>query len=372
MKIVFYLFVIVNLAAAFLLADTTKVEINRLEVTDGPYVKFINDSTVLVQYVDKGKVVAKEIHSPYPITFNGFGYDSLNSYSISEINEIKPAICKKTTSKLFAFSDMHGEYEFLCELLINNKVIDSNLHWSFGDGHLVVIGDMMDRGDKVTEILWMIYRLETEAKNAGGEIHYLLGNHEIMVLQDDLRYLHEKYISVTTPVVGSTQSELYDSLTVLGRWLRSKNIVEVINGMLFVHAGLSPSITEKGFSLELINTTMRTNIDTEREVIKSDSLLSYLFRGFGPIWYRGYHFEMENYKQATSQEVDALLAHYNLSNIIVGHSVLDSIGVSYGGKVLGVNQDYEMHDEIEGLYWEKGFFYACDIFGRKRQLVVIK
>ena len=99
MKKVFYLFVIVNLAAAFLLADTTKVEINRLEVTDGPYVEFINDSTVLVQYLDKGEVVAKDIHSPYPITFNGFGHDSLNSYSISEINEIKQAICKKTASK---------------------------------------------------------------------------------------------------------------------------------------------------------------------------------------------------------------------------------------------------------------------------------
>ena len=72
------------------------------------------------------------------------------------------------------------------------KVIDTDLTWSFGDGHLVIVGDVFDRGPNVTECLWLIYRLEQEASAAGGAVHFLLGNHELMVMRGDLRYLNER------------------------------------------------------------------------------------------------------------------------------------------------------------------------------------
>ena len=45
--------------------------------------------------------------------------------------------------------------------------------------------------DKVNEILWFVYDLEGQAKEKGGRVHYLLGNHEYMVLYNDLRYIHD-------------------------------------------------------------------------------------------------------------------------------------------------------------------------------------
>ncbi len=44
-------------------------------------------------------------------------------------------------------------------------------------------GDMFDRGDQVTECLWLVYALEETAKAAGGYVHFILGNHELMNLQ---------------------------------------------------------------------------------------------------------------------------------------------------------------------------------------------
>ena len=95
-------------------------------------------------------------------------------------------------NKIAALSDIHGQYDLVIKLFKNNKIIDDNLNWIFGDGHLVITGDIFDRGDTVNEVLWFIYKLEAQAENNGGRVHYLLGNHEYMIFYNDLRYIHEK------------------------------------------------------------------------------------------------------------------------------------------------------------------------------------
>ncbi len=86
-------------------------------------------------------------------------------------------------------ADTHGEYAIAVELLKKQKVIDANLKWSFGKGRLAVLGDVFDRGPNQTEILWLLYSLEAQAKAAGGAVYVMLGNHESMALGGDERYL---------------------------------------------------------------------------------------------------------------------------------------------------------------------------------------
>ena len=54
-------------------------------------------------------------------------------------------------------SDIHGEYNRYINLLKALGIIDQNLNWKFGKGHLVVLGDTFDRGNMVTEILWHLF-----------------------------------------------------------------------------------------------------------------------------------------------------------------------------------------------------------------------
>ena len=334
---------------------------------DGPYLFMTDDTTFLVQYVDADTLVQFELHGKDSATFHGVGFDSENVYTVYRIHQNEKSHYENI-SKLFVFSDIHGEYEFLCELLINNNVIDSQLNWSFGDGHLVVDGDVFDRGDRVNEILWMLYRLEQEAEKSGGKVHYLLGNHEIMPLQDDIRYINENYANITCSLLNKPYPELYGNQTVIGNWLRSKNVCEVINGILFVHGGMNPDFIDSNLTIALINQQMRDNIDKNRDEQKRDSVY-YFYSSYGPVWYRGFHYEMEDkYPQATEDDVDDLLSYYNVDHIIVGHTVVDSVSSLYNGKIFAVNQDYTVHDEIEGLFWDDGIFYACDIFGKKRKL----
>ena len=57
----------------------------------------------------------------------------------------------------------------------------------------MVIGDIFDRGKDVPQIFWLFYKLEDEAAKAGGTVSFLLGNHEPLVLANDLLYTKDKY-----------------------------------------------------------------------------------------------------------------------------------------------------------------------------------
>ena len=124
-------------------------------ISDGPYI-----------FIEKDKLINKSILNNEVITttLNLDSYDTLYYPEKSTFKKIK---------KIAALSDIHGQYDIAIELLKNNKIIDEELNWSFDKGHLVITGDIFDRGDKVNELLWLIYKLENQAKNKGGRVHYL-------------------------------------------------------------------------------------------------------------------------------------------------------------------------------------------------------
>ena len=59
--------------------------------------------------------------------------------------------------KVIALSDVHGQFGILNQPLLVKKVIDYNNHWKYGKEHLVTVGDNLDRGDQVLEILWFLF-----------------------------------------------------------------------------------------------------------------------------------------------------------------------------------------------------------------------
>ncbi|RIV37322.1 hypothetical protein D2V08_01345, partial [Flagellimonas lutimaris] len=70
--------------------------------------------------------------------------------------------------RILAISDLESGYRAFRDFLINNKVIDQDLNWIFDDGHLVLVGDFVDRGFSTTQVLWFIYKLEQDAEKKGG------------------------------------------------------------------------------------------------------------------------------------------------------------------------------------------------------------
>jgi len=314
------------------------------ELNDGPYI-FIEDQNLIKKQIIDGAVITKTLSADaYRTSFN------------PDIAVIKGA------KKIAALSDIHGQYDLAVQLLKNNKIIDRDLNWKFGKGHLIIVGDIFDRGGQVNEILWMVYKLEQQARNAGGDVHFTLGNHEFMILHNDLRYIHEKY-EVTCALLETEYPDLYGINTVMGRWLRSKSTLIKVNDDVYVHGGISKEfLSHNDFEIEKINTIMRNSIERSKQEMKSTGFYKIYYGSTGLIWYRGYFND-----NLEDREITDLLDQIKSKHIVVGHCSNEEVVQLYDHKIYGVDSSIKYGTYGELLLIRKNKYHRKTLDGKKKQ-----
>ena len=307
-------------------------------VIDGPYVLYRNDSVFVNYIVDSAgaKTVRRDsmsssvknninlqINTDIPgKTFTVQLKDKLSTEK-SEWNGIK---------KMLVISDIEGNFEAFRKLLQGNQVIDENFNWTFGKDHVVFVGDFVDRGTMVTEVLWLIYMLEEKAKAAGGYVHFILGNHEIMIMSNDLGYVNERYTQHAA-LMNKPYMQLFGPDAEMGRWLATKNIVERVGNILFAHGGISAYVNSLNISLKELNEMTRPYY-TDTTYKYSDERLNVIYSDFGPFWYRNYY----KSPRASMQQIDSTLDIYGVRHISTGHTIIATeIRSVYGGKVFNTD-----------------------------------
>lgn len=266
----------------------------------------------------------------------------------------------RRVSRQLVISDIEGSFSAFRKLLQGNHVIDENFNWTFGDGHLILTGDFFDRGDRVTEVLWLIYSLEDKAKAAGGYVHFVLGNHEIMNLNGDLRYVHPKYI-LNAGLLNENYMTLYSEQSELGRWLRTKNVIQKVGDVLYVHGGVSAIMNTMELPVAKVNELVRP-FYADTSYIYPNAVVDLLYSDLGPFWYRGYY---TGAIKATQQTIDSTLLQYRARYIATGHTIIaDTISTLFDKKVFNTDvQHYK--GRSEALYIEKGKFYRTTVLGEK-------
>lgn len=302
-------------------------------LTDGPYI-FIEADQLVEKRVEKGKVVIKKLPK------NAFETEF----------EREKATYKKV-KKIAALSDIHGQHELAVEILTNNQIIDEDQNWNYGDGHLIIVGDIFDRGPHVNETLWLLYKLEKQAETAGGKVHVLLGNHEYMIFKKDLRYIHKKYAMVSG-LLQTSYDDLYGKNTVMGRWLRSKPTIVKINDNTFVHGGISKEFLTIDYEIEKINRIMSESIDVAKEVLDTTGITHNYFGRHGPVWYRGYFND-----DLPEEEISDILSDIYSRHIVVGHCSHETVVELYNGKVYGVDSSIKSGKYGELLLIEGKNYY---------------
>jgi hypothetical protein len=339
-------------------------------INDGPYLYRHDDSTIITMHICDGTLVMDTT----PSVAGEFRVPGL--CSDSGVVYLVPADGFRTkphqysgVPKVFAVSDIHGEYEYLVDILRNGGVVDAERHWTWGDGHLVIVGDVFGRGDMVTECLWLLYNLEQEASVAGGEVHVLLGNHEKMVLRGDNRYLHDKYLNGIGAMTRIDPKDLYGPNTVLGQWLRTKNTVIEIDDVVYIHAGISPTFADSGYTMSTINEVVRDKLDISSLQYRFDDLARTMYGSTGPLWYRGFWQASDGrYEKATDADVTRILSFYDASSMVVGHTNMDSVMSHYGGMVFAIDVLFEDLRSLQALLWQDGFFYRVAGDGTQQRL----
>ncbi len=356
------LIVALSLAAGAHAAEPAKAPV--ITGDDGPYVRKTTDGweAVTVRNED-GKSTVLRSAVKMGETLLVPAVNALPAFAVRLRPPGPPAADEITIpadAPMFVIADTHGEYEIVTTLLQKQGIIDKNLAWNFGRGHLVILGDVVDRGAHHLEILWLIYQLEAEAEKAGGGVHFVLGNHETMEMRGDLRYPHARYLHSAEVLGAKNYAELINADTLLGQWLRSKPAVQKINKLLCLHGGVSLAAVERNLTPAKLNATVRAVLNAappESEAEKERA--TFVMGPLGPLWYRGY-FEGQDkrYVYATPADIDHIRDFYGVERILVGHTEMPTITPLYGGKVIAV-QVYPHWDEktgqpvIEGL-WVKG------------------
>jgi hypothetical protein len=313
--------------------------------SEGPHVLYEDKTAIILSAVEEnGKMALRTSRQSKSdlktVRVTKLGYLP-RSFEVALRADVEiPATQYPPADKIFAVSDIEGNFNTLINLLQQHAVINDDLNWSFGTGHFVLVGDVFDRGNHVTEMLWLIYRLEAQAQQAGGQVHFVIGNHDAMNLRGDLRYVEPKYFDfakLSSEQQGVDYAMLFGVNSELGRWLRTKNVIEKIGDKLFVHAGISPDISDAGYTLEAINEHARSSMNTPKSAFTgSDSLL---WGTMGPFWYRGYFdVNRESWGPKASQaDVESILNHYDATQIIVGHTHVAKPVLLYGGKVCAID-----------------------------------
>ena len=263
--------------------------------------------------------------------------------TISLASPRRPPGSVPAVDSLYVLGDTHGMYDELISGLRNAGLTDADSRWAGGRKHLVFAGDLTDRGPDVLRLLWFVYRLEREAAAAGGRVHVVLGNHELMVMLGDLRYVHPKEAHIAELHRISYDRLLDVRTSLLGRWLAAKPGVLRVGGVLIAHGGVTTEHARQ--SLQQLNDTLHTymredlfyywNDSTAQVPVDSVTLqrrVDFIWDENSLFWHRGYILT-----DTLENQLAEVLRRFDAQVLVVGHTTKPTVEARYAGRVIAAH-----------------------------------
>ena len=266
--------------------------------------------------------------------------------------------------RIVAVGDLHGDFQAWQDIARDAGLIDAKGHWSGARTILVQLGDVTDRGADSLKIVRSLQQLQKEAPAKGGQVIVVLGNHESMNVIGDYRYttpgefaafvdegsaarrertyqlnrarieasyrskdpnlspaaIHAAWIQ-DTPLGWVEHRAAWSPQGELGQWAAKNPAVAKIDGILFVHGGLSAEYAK--LTLDQIN--RRTALAMATGVGGANSILD---DPLGPLWYRGLVMRDADAEAARGtaprltheQELAAVLSAFGAQRIVLAHT----------------------------------------------------
>lgn len=238
-----------------------------------------------------------------------------------------------TPSDTLILSDIEGNLRFLDAALKSLAVTDAQGNWSYGDKHLVIAGDAVDRGRDVFAVLWRLYALSMQAKDAGGAVHLVLGNHEQYLLRGNTSRANREHLYALTRMGG--QVGAFGPDTVIGDWLRLQPVIIKSGRTVITHGGVHPLVADAGFTVNNLNSAMRRYWSGD---VPSKAELDAVIGPAGLTQYRGYLEDGEDrFARATAAQIGDVLAHFGATSIVVGHTLVERVTALHEGRVWAID-----------------------------------
>lgn len=303
------------------------------------------------------------------------------------------AVPQPAPQRIVAIGDLHGDFEAWRAIAAAAGLADAKGRWTGGNATLVQMGDIVDRGPDSLKIIRDLMKLQREAPKRGGQVIVLLGNHEAMMMTDDMRYVHPgEYAAFADQDSKALRDRVYEANKAaveaayrakapdmqpeaikeewlktmplgkveymlawrpqgeLGKWALANPAVVKLGDSLFVHGGISSAYATQ--SIDDINRKVATALKA-----RNDSPNAIINDPHGPLWYRGLIVRNDGDEATVSpippdatvpltieQEIDLALRNFGVKRIVIAHTPSrEGIIAGAGGKLWRVDSAISRH-----------------------------
>jgi hypothetical protein len=229
-------------------------------------------------------------------------------------------------ARLVAVGDVHGDLAATRRVLRLVGAIDADDHWVGGPLVVVQTGDQLDRGDEERKIQDLFARLEVEARAAGGAFHVLLGNHELMNVLGDLRYVTPGGFAEFADLAVAAGADLlkvpeafrgrvaaFRPGGAYARNFASRRVVVIVGDTVFAHGGVLPEVAAAG--IDRLNAAVAAWV---RGDAGAEAVAAEISSPDSPVWSREFGGDLDAQGCARLGDV---LARLGVRRMVVGHTV---------------------------------------------------
>ncbi|KAG0212770.1 hypothetical protein BGX28_005617 [Mortierella sp. GBA30] len=247
----------------------------------------------------------------------------------------------EVSNRIVALGDVHSDYSQAVAVLRMADILDENDNWSGGKDTLISTGDIVDRGPDTIILYRLFEKIRQQARDAGGEVINVYGNHEVMNIGGDWRYVTDEEIKTFG---GKTKrKEAWNIKTGwLGKFVYNNfNITHIQHGhTVFSHGDMHPDWAKLG--VDTLNSMAR-------DALWNGDYKAPIFKTPGPIWNRALAKE-EAGSDATCKTVETIKKMLGVKRLVSGHTAQDDTGKilslcggSYLGIDVGISSYYGAH-----------------------------
>ena len=248
-----------------------------------------------------------------------------------------PRKSRKGPRNIFIIGDIHGEYHGFAAALIHAKLMNPELEWIGKKNILVQVGDIIDRGSYPLQVDRLLNILQKEAKQAGGKIIRLVGNHELEIIKKNYYITSLPYFQI---------AEFRDKLIQQVKE-GSLQAAFAAPGFLITHAGICNNLYAV-LKNEIPKVTPAKLAKHINEIFKKSVLaedyshpifnISYLRGGdhiYGGIFWEDLRYLIQNYSEVPFKQ-------------IIGHTRIKKNFSTEDGKIIAI--DIGLNKVLEGEY----------------------
>lgn len=330
---------------------------------DGPVVRKVGRDQWQVSWFCEQTAFTQKSHEPR-ITISCAGRE--HSFNFADVALLaSPNDWNRPTipDRIAVLSDLEGNAAFLEASLRDAGIVDQSGRWSFAEGHLVILGDAVDRGRDVFRVLWRLHDLDRQARKVGGAVHLVHGNHEQYVLRGNYSRTNIEHVYALNRLGGPTAA--FGPDTVIGRWMRQQPVSLKLGNVLFVHGGVNVGLLSDEANIDAINKASLDYWSDPALAGQRSPLRDLVFGNAGLTQYRGYLMPVEGmYPLGSQTDVDRALAHFGVRTIVVAHTIVDEVKPLFNGNVYAVDLN-DNNARQQMLFFEAGKPIIRDISAKR-------